>query len=90
MGAELTYPNLFHINRITGVYLRHDRQVIDDVAVQQNIATDTFWVRDRVKAFALKCALGFCHEIDPRSGIAIRFDLRGPWWIVFLAFFYRG
>ena len=54
-----------------------DRQVTDDVAVQQHIAKDTSWVRVRVKAFALKCALGFRHEFGPRSGIAIRFDLRG-------------
>ena len=64
-----------------------DRQVTDDVAVRQNITNDTSWVRVRVKAFALKCELGFRHEFGPRSGIAIRFDLRGNRGSFFAVFF---
>ena len=33
-----------------------DQQGTDDIAVWQNVAKDTSWVRVRVKAFALKCA----------------------------------
>ena len=54
-----------------------NRQVTDDVAVRQNIAKDTSWVRDRVKAFAIARALGFRCEFNPRSGFAVGFDPRG-------------
>ena len=45
-----------------------DRQVTDDVAVRQNIAKDMSWVRVRVKAFALKCVLGFAMSSVPEVG----------------------
>ena len=54
-----------------------DLQELEDVAVRRNIAKDTSWVRDRVKAFVIACALGFRREFEPRNGIAIRFDPRG-------------
>ena len=66
-----------------------DRQVTDDVAVWENIAKDTSWVRDRVKAFASQSALGFCYEFDPQSGIVIRFDARDHSGS-FFGLFYRG
>ena len=66
-----------------------DLQELDDVAVLRNIAKDTSWVRDRVKAFAIACALGFRREFDPRRGIAIRFDPRGHRGSLF-AVFYRA
>ena len=53
-------------------------QELKDVAVRRNIAKDASWVRDRVKAFAIACAQGFRCKFETRTGIAIRFDARGP------------
>ena len=67
-----------------------DLQELEDVAVRQNIAKDSSWVRDWVKAFVITCALGFRREFDPRRGFAIRFDLRGHRGSFFPRFFYRA
>ena len=45
-----------------------DLQELKDVAVRRNIAKDTSWVRDRVKAFAIACALGFAASSSPEAG----------------------
>ena len=64
-----------------------DLQEFEDVAVRRNIAKDSSWVRNRVKTFAIACALGIRRKFDPRSGIAIRFDPRGYRGSFFLPFF---
>ena len=45
--------------------------------VRHKIAKDSSWVRIRVTADAIACALALRREFDARRGIAIRFDPRG-------------
>ena len=62
-------------------------QELEDVVVRRNIAEDSSWVRNRVTAFAIACALGFRREFDPRRRRAVRFDPRGHRGLFLLPFF---
>ena len=55
--------------------------------VRHKIAKDSSWVRIRVTAAAIACALALRREFDARSRIAIRFDPRGHRGSFFLPFF---
>ena len=87
-----TRKYFFDVSELTGLPLMAyiyaiDLQELEDVVVRRNIAKDSSWVRNRIKAFATACALRFCREFEPRSGIAIRFDPRGYRGSFFLPFF---
>ena len=81
----VNYQGLTRLPLLACIYAI-DLQELEDVAVWRNIAKDTSWVRDRVKAFAIVCALGFRREFDPKGEIAIRFDPRGHRGLFFLPF----
>ena len=65
------------INRITanGVYIRHYRQLTDDVAVRRNIANRCVEGSNSDTVIAVE-SVNFHRAFDPQGAIAIRFDLR--------------
>ena len=60
-----------YFNRITanGVYLRHDPQVTDDVAVWRDIAKDTSWVRIRIRFVRSSARWTFATSSIPGVGL---------------------